>query len=158
VVILDNRTTAMTGHQDHPGIQQTLMGETTREIDIEGLVRACGVDDVHRVDAFDVGAVEGAYQAALAYEGPSVVIVEGPCYFVGPGDVGTYAVENELCTACGTCFKLGCPAIKHSKDLHDRTGRAKAEIDPVLCVGCDVCAQVCPVDAIHPLDESAEGE
>ncbi len=155
VVILDNRTTAMTGHQDHPGVAETLRGEPTDKVEIEDLVRACGVKDVHRVDAFDIDAVERTYEEALAFDGPSVVIVEGPCYFVGPGDQGVYEVDTDTCIACGTCFELGCPAIKHAKALNEKTGRAKAEIDPVLCVGCDMCAQVCPVEAIHPA-ETAE--
>jgi indolepyruvate ferredoxin oxidoreductase alpha subunit len=155
VVILDNRTTAMTGHQDHPGIAETLRGEPGKEVEIETLVRACGVTDVHRVDAFDIHAVEETYRQALAFDGPSVVIVEGPCYFVGPGAQGVYEVDTETCIACGTCFELGCPAIKHAKAINEKTGRAKSEIDPVLCVGCDMCAQVCPVEAIHPV-ESAE--
>jgi indolepyruvate ferredoxin oxidoreductase alpha subunit len=149
VVILDNRTTAMTGHQDHPGVEMTLRGQPTRKVEIEDMVRACGVEDIHKVDAFDIKAIEETYKAALAHDGPSVVIVEGPCYFVGPGDQGTYEVESDTCTACGTCLKLGCPAIKHSKEVNERTGRAKATIDSVLCVGCDMCAQVCPVEAIH---------
>jgi indolepyruvate ferredoxin oxidoreductase alpha subunit len=135
VVILDNRTTAMTGHQDHPGVEETLRGEPTRKVEIEDVVRACGVTDIHTVDAFDIKAVEETYEKALAYDGPSVVIVEGPCYFVGPGAQGTYEVDTETCIACGTCFKLGCPAIKHSKEVNEKTGRAKSEIDPVLCVG-----------------------
>jgi indolepyruvate ferredoxin oxidoreductase alpha subunit len=152
VAILDNRTTAMTGHQDHPGVGQTLRGKPTRKVEIEDVVRACGVEDIHKVDAFDIEAVEETYKAALAYDGPSVVIVEGPCYFVGAGDMGTYEVDSETCIACGMCLKLGCPAIKHSKEVHAKTGKAKAVIDPVLCVGCDMCAQVCPTEAIHPLD------
>lgn len=148
VVILDNQTTAMTGHQDHPGIEETLRGEPARKVEIEEVVRACGVTDIHTVDAFDIEAIEETYEKALAYDGPSVVIVEGPCYFVGPGAQGTYEVDTETCIACGTCFKLGCPAIKHSKEVNERTGRAKSEIDPVLCVGCDMCAQICPVEAI----------
>jgi indolepyruvate ferredoxin oxidoreductase alpha subunit len=149
VVILDNRTTAMTGHQDHPGVGETLRGEPTRKIEIEDVVRACGVTDVHKVDAFDIAAVRETYEAALAYDGPSVVIVEGPCYFVGPGAQCTHEVDTETCIACGTCLELGCPAIKHSKQINEKTGRAKSEIDPVLCVGCDMCAQVCPTGAIH---------
>jgi len=148
VVILDNRTTAMTGHQDHPGVAETLRGEPARKIEIEAVVRACGVTDVHVVDAFDLSAVEETYRKALAFNGPSVVIVEGPCYFVGPGPEEAYFVDTESCIACGTCFELGCPAIKHAREVNEKTGRAKAEIDPVLCVGCDMCAQVCPVEAI----------
>ena len=148
VVILDNRTTAMTGHQDHPGVAETLRGEPARKIEIEDVVRACGVVDVHVVDAFDISGIEKTYQKALAFDGPSVVIVEGPCYFVGSGPEGAYVVDTEACIACGTCFELGCPAIKHARELNEKTGRKKAEIDPVLCVGCDMCAQVCPVEAI----------
>jgi len=84
VVILDNQTTAMTGHQDHPGIAETLHGGAGKKVEIEELVRACGVEDVHKVDAFDIDGVEETYRDAFAYDGPSVVIVEGPCYFVGP--------------------------------------------------------------------------
>jgi indolepyruvate ferredoxin oxidoreductase alpha subunit len=156
VVILDNRTTAMTGHQDHPGVAETLHGESTRKVEIEDVVRACGVLDVHVVNAFDISAVEEIYREALAFDGPSVVIVEGPCYFIGPGPEEAYTVDTEACVACGTCFELGCPAIKHAREVNERTGRAKAEIDPVLCVGCDMCAQVCPVEAISAPTEAEE--
>jgi len=149
VVILDNHTTAMTGHQDHPGVNVRLGGVPAPKIDIEGIVRASGVTDVHKVDPFDVKAVEKALKEALAFDGPSVVIVDGPCVFVGTDRGVTYAVEDEYCPACGVCFRLGCPAIIRSDKVNARTGRHKAEIDPVLCVGCDMCAQVCPTEAIY---------
>jgi indolepyruvate ferredoxin oxidoreductase alpha subunit len=149
VVILDNHTTAMTGHQDHPGIDVKLGGEPATKVDIEAVVRASGVIDVHKVDAFNVKAVEKAIKEALAFDGPSVVIVDGPCFFVGPGPARAYVVDSEECAACGICFHLGCPAIIRSDEVHTKTGRPKAEIDPVLCVGCDMCAQVCPTEAIH---------
>jgi len=149
VVILDNHTTAMTGHQDHPGVNVRLGGVPAPKVDIEGIVRASGVTDVHRADPFDVKAVEKALKEALAFDGPSVVIVDGPCVFVGPDRDVTYAVESEYCPACGVCFRLGCPAIVRSDKVNARTGRQKADIDPVLCVGCDMCAQVCPTEAIY---------
>ena len=152
VVILDNQTTAMTGHQDHPGIGENLRGERAPKVEIEALVRACGVSDVHKVNAFDVKAVQQTFEKALAFDGPSVVIVEGPCFFVGPGASGAYEVDTDACIACGACFRLGCPAIVRSDELHAKTGKPKAKIDPVLCVGCDMCAQVCTSDAIHPLE------
>jgi indolepyruvate ferredoxin oxidoreductase alpha subunit len=152
VVILDNQTTAMTGHQDHPGVGFKLGGDPAPKVEIEAVVRACGVTDVHKVDAFDVKAVEQTFKAALDFDGPSVVIVEGPCFFVGPGASGIYDVDSDACIACGICFKLGCPAIVRSEEVNAKTGKPKAEIDPVLCVGCDMCAQVCTSGAIHPVE------
>ncbi len=152
VMILDNRTTAMTGHQDHPGVPVTLSGQPAPKVDIGDIVRACGVTDVHKVDAFDMKAVEKAIKDALAFDGPSVVIVDGPCIFVGPGPAGVYGVDSDGCNGCGLCFRLGCPAIIRSEELDAKSARHKAEIDPVLCVGCDMCAQICPRQAIHVVE------
>lgn len=157
IVILDNHTTAMTGHQDHPGVDVKLGGQPAHKIDIKDLVRASGVADVHEVDAFDVKAVEKAIKDALAFDGPSVVIVDGPCFFVGPGATGAYVVDSDECIACGLCFRLGCPAIIRSPKVNARTGHPKARIDPVLCVGCDMCAQICPTEAIHPAQVEDRG-
>jgi indolepyruvate ferredoxin oxidoreductase, alpha subunit len=157
LVILDNDTTAMTGHQDHPGLQVSLNGRG-KKVDIATLVRACGVEHVQKVDAFDVKAVDKAFKAGLAYEGPSVVIVEGPCYFVGTGTQPTYAVDPTSCNGCSLCFRMGCPAIVVSDELDEKTKRNKASIDPVLCVGCDMCAQICPRDAIFSTAGGATGE
>jgi indolepyruvate ferredoxin oxidoreductase alpha subunit len=139
----------MTGHQDHPGVPMKLGGQPTPKVDIEAIVRASGVTDVHKVDAFDVKGVEGALKEALAFDGPSVVIVDGPCFFVGPGAVGIYEVDGEMCNGCALCFRLGCPAIIQSEELDAKRARPKAKIDPVLCVGCDMCAQICPRQAIY---------
>jgi indolepyruvate ferredoxin oxidoreductase alpha subunit len=154
VVVLDNATTAMTGHQDHPGVDVRLGGEAGVKVDIESVVRAGGVTDVHKVDAFQVKAVKKALREALDFDGPSVVIVEGACFFVGVGAAGPYEVDDVACSACGLCFRLGCPAIIRSQELDLRTERPKAEIDPVLCVGCDICAQICPQEAMRPVTET----
>ena len=152
VMILDNHTTAMTGHQDHPGVAEKLGGERVRKVEIEAVVRASGVDHVQVVDAFDIQAVKGALEEALEFDGPSVVIVDGPCYFVGPGAAGIHDVDLEACIACGTCARLGCPAVIRSDEVFAKTGKRKAAIDPVLCVGCDMCAQVCPREAIYAVE------
>jgi indolepyruvate ferredoxin oxidoreductase alpha subunit len=149
VVILDNRTTAMTGHQDHPGIAEKLGGQEVEKVDIEMVARASGVNHVQKVDAFDIKAVDQAMKDAIDYDGPSVVVVDGPCFFVGPGAEEPYEVDLDLCNGCTLCFRLGCPAIIRSEELDAKTDRPKAEIDPVLCVGCDMCAQICPREAIY---------
>jgi indolepyruvate ferredoxin oxidoreductase alpha subunit len=148
LVILDNATTAMTGHQDHPGVEHSLSGKGIK-VDIEGVVRGCGVEFVRKANAFDVKAVDRAYEEALAFDGPSVVIVEGPCIFTGNFAKDPYEVDPERCTACGVCFRLGCPAIARSDEVYEKNGKRKAMIDPVLCTGCDMCAQVCPFSAIY---------
>jgi len=152
VMILDNHTTAMTGHQDHPGVAEKLGGLQVPKVEIEAMVRACGVHHVQVVDAFEIRAVSQALEEALEYDGPSVVIVDGPCFFVGPGATGIYDVNLDACIACGTCARLGCPAVIRSQEVFLKTGKHKAAIDPVLCVGCDMCAQVCPSEAIYAVD------
>jgi len=149
VIIMDNGTTAMTGHQDHPGTQWTLHGQPAKVIDIEAVVRAMGVEKVRVVNAFDVREVEDGLKDCLAYEGVSVLITRGLCVQVSKAHGGTYWVDENACIACGTCFRLGCPAVVKSEARNPKTGANKAAIDPTLCVGCDVCRQVCPVGAIH---------
>jgi indolepyruvate ferredoxin oxidoreductase alpha subunit len=154
VIIMDNGTTAMTGHQDNPGTDWSLRGEDVPHIDLEPLVRAMGIDKVLTVNAFDMEEVEKGLKDCLAYAGPSVLITKGLCVELDRTRKGTYAVNPDECIACGVCFKLGCPAIIKTNERDPKTGRHKASIDPSLCVGCDICRQVCPVDAIY----ESEGE
>jgi len=154
VILMDNRTTAMTGHQDHPGIDKTLMGEPTKRVDIYGLVKAMGVEKVLQVNAFEVGAMEKALKECTTFPGTSVLIAEGECVFVAPTPGPAYEVDLDLCTACGLCAKLGCPAIVKADAFHGKTKKKKSGINPVLCNGCDVCAQVCPTKAIRKATES----
>jgi indolepyruvate ferredoxin oxidoreductase alpha subunit len=149
-MILDNRTTAMTGGQEHPGTGVTLEGEVTRQIDIESVVRAMGVEDLWVVDAMDVKAVEQAIREAVAIEArPTVIIVNGLCVFTPQfRRRPVVAVDHDVCNGCGFCFRVGCPSILKSEELDERRKRPKAEIDPLLCTGCTVCLQVCPRGAI----------
>ncbi|MFO8034463.1 MAG: thiamine pyrophosphate-dependent enzyme, partial [Candidatus Bipolaricaulota bacterium] len=152
VILMDNATTAMTGHQDHPGTDWALHGHESKRVELEPLVRALGVEKVRTVDAFDMNQVKEGLEDCLAYEGPSVLITRGPCIHVSKDVKAAYWVDSEQCIACGECFKLGCPAIVKSEEAHPKTGRPKSSIDPTLCVGCDMCRQVCPVGAIHAPD------
>jgi indolepyruvate ferredoxin oxidoreductase alpha subunit len=146
VCILDNSITAMTGHQDHPGTGKTLMGETTYKLDLVEMCKACGVKDqnIRVVDAFDFKAVMNAFKEELEKSEPSVIIPRGLCIFIEPKGKKhpLFTVNSEKCKACGICFRVGCPAIYKDEDN-------KAVIDPIFCVGCTVCAQVCPFDAIE---------
>jgi len=150
-MILDNRTTAMTGGQDHPGTGVTLQGASGHQVDIEAVVRAMGVQDLWVVDAMDVDGVEQAIREAVSVDDrPSVVYVKGECVFVPTFQRRpVVVVDRDTCNGCGFCFRVGCPAILKAEATDERSGRPKAKIDPLLCTGCTVCLQVCPRDAIY---------
>ncbi len=150
VVVLDNRITAMTGQQQHPGTGITLQGEESQEIDIAAVATAMGVTYVEEVGAWDVDAVNSAIRKALKHEsGPAVVILRGACVFTPYFHVQPkMVVDPEKCVTCGMCFNVGCPAIIKSDEIYEISGKLKAAIDPLLCTGCTVCMQVCPVQAI----------
>jgi indolepyruvate ferredoxin oxidoreductase alpha subunit len=144
VIILDNSTTAMTGHQEHPGTGRTLMGELTTKIDYVKLAESMGVRDARRVNAFDMSAVRAAVREATESDEPSLLVMEGPCVLLDRKSWSTpLSVDSEACTACGLCLRLGCPAISKDED-------GKAAISPLFCVGklCSMCAQICPANAI----------
>jgi indolepyruvate ferredoxin oxidoreductase alpha subunit len=149
VIIMDNSTTAMTGHQDHPGIETTLMGEKVKKVDIYELVKAMGVEKILKVNAFDVKAMEMALKDCTSFKGTAVLIAQGECVFISRNPQPAYEVDLDLCTACGICSRMGCPAIVKVNVVHEKTGKRKTGIDPVLCTGCDVCRQVCPTGAIQ---------
>ena len=149
VIIMDNGTTAMTGHQDHPGTNWSLHAAEAPRVPIEPLVRAMGVTCVRTVNAFDVEQVQEGLVASLAHNGPAVLITEGLCIQISKPSGIAYNVDPLKCVACGTCFRLGCPAIVKSAEVHTETGKPKSSIDPTICVACDLCRQVCPADAIR---------
>jgi len=144
VLILDNRTTAMTGRQDHPATGRTLSGEETHELDLAALAGAVGVKDVRVVDPYDMYALEQAVRAAVNHPAPSVVVVRRACALADRRSwKAAMHVDPDLCTSCGLCGRLGCPALRPP------VGRDSiASIDPILCTGCGECAQLCPHNAI----------
>jgi indolepyruvate ferredoxin oxidoreductase, alpha subunit len=141
-VILDNRITAMTGHQHNPFTGRTLQGAPAPELDIEKVCSALGVEHVAVVDPNNFRRTEKALREAIEHDGPSVVVARRACALLERSDKTPLAVDAETCTACGVCIGIGCPAL--SRDPHT----SRAVIDAALCVGCAQCASVCTYRAI----------
>lgn len=152
VIIADNRITAMTGGQDHPATSKTLMGEETSAVDLAELCRSLGVGSVREVDPYDVDESIKVIKEELDRDCVSVIITNRPCMLF-PNKITDkpYRIDTEKCIACGACFKVGCPAITGSGET-DEKGNSIPVISQVLCTGCSICAQVCPVDAIEKTD------
>ncbi len=148
IIILDNGTTAMTGHQEHPGTGVSAQGEKTKAVELEPLVRGIGVEDVKVVNAFDVKALRAAVRGAIASPQLSVVIVRGGCSVRLKTRSGQRSIDPDKCDNCGVCLRLGCPAIQKLDE--------KLYIDATLCAGdaCTLCEQLCPKKAIAPANQS----
>lgn len=141
VIILDNRTTAMTGHQDHPATGRTLMGEEVPEVDLEALCRALGVPRVRVVDPLNLEELKEAIKTEVADPGPSVIIARRPCALLSREPAGPpVEVDTDACEGCKACLRLSCPAISVVDE--------QAHVDPIICNGCGVCTQVCKFGAL----------
>ncbi len=142
VIILDNGTTAMTGHQGHPGTGISARGTKATAVKLEKLVDGLGVKNINVVNAFDLKAIESTIKRCLETEGPSVIISRGTCVLNAKATGKPFKVDADQCTNCHTCLDVGCPAISLSDD--------NPVIDSRVCLGtaCGVCAQVCPQEAI----------
>ncbi|MGB9660936.1 MAG: indolepyruvate ferredoxin oxidoreductase subunit alpha [Moorellaceae bacterium] len=138
LIILDNGTTAMTGHQDHPGTGFTASRTPTCKADLEQVVRGLGVKRVRVVDPYNLAQTKEAIRQEVAASEPSVIISRRDCALLAKGS-GTYRVESAYCVSCRSCLDLGCPALSFEET---------AVIDEVQCNGCGLCAQVCPAEAI----------
>ena len=151
-IILDNRITGMTGHQENPGSGFKLQGEPTNQISIEAVVKACGVKNVRVINPNNLQQVNDALDWALSNKEASVIITRWPCALkkFSAQDIEEFyhpfttkcEVAKDLCIGCKKCTKTGCPAISYDKEIK------KAKINRNQCLGCNVCAQVCPKEAI----------
>lgn len=159
-VILDNRITGMTGHQENPGSGYTAKGEPTSMIVIEDVVRALGVKHVHVIDPNNLELVRNTLKECLSLDEPSVIITRWPCVLkkLSAEDKAEFEdifkekcqVDPEKCIGCKMCLKSGCPALRFDE------AAKKASIVSADCVGCEVCVQVCPKTAISRIGEETE--
>jgi len=149
ITVLDNRTTAMTGHQPHPGTEFDGMGRPAKMIKVEDVAKGCGVEHIEIVDPNNIKETTAAFKRALDFKGPSFVVSKSPCILLevakkrksGEG-IPVYSINQEICKKCKTCIgRFGCPALFFAED-------GSVHIDPTLCNGCGNCVQVCPFGAI----------
>jgi indolepyruvate ferredoxin oxidoreductase alpha subunit len=161
IVICDNRTTAMTGMQEHPATGYTLQGEKTKELNLRELASALGIESIHVIDPYDLKSTRTVLQEELLKSGPSLVISRRSCVLFKRREKDErkpLMVNADTCIGCKTCVSLGCPPISWNKfedsvaamEHKKRSKKQKgvAFIDGSLCTGCTVCQQVCKVGAI----------
>lgn len=142
VMILDNSTTGMTGHQDHAATGKTLMGDPTYAIDILGLCRAMGIKNVVEVNAFDIETLEKTIREEVAKDEVSVIITKSPCVLLSKEKKPLYTAHSDKCKKCGMCMKPGCPAMTKNAD-------GTVYIDDTMCTGCGLCEKLCKFNAIE---------
>lgn len=154
ITVLDNRTTAMTGHQPHPGTEFDGMGRPAKKILVEDVCKGCGAELIEITDPNDIKATTEAYKRALDFKGPAVVVSKSPCILLENRDkrkrgeaIPVYTIDQEKCKKCKTCIgRFGCPAIYYGED-------GSILIDEQQCNGCGNCATICPFGAIHVKEE-----
>jgi indolepyruvate ferredoxin oxidoreductase, alpha subunit len=168
VVILDNRTTGMTGHQPHPASGTTITGAETQSIDIGALCRAIGVKNVSTVNPHNIEESRRVLKQEIERPEPSVIIARAPCVLLPEmkkrKDKSLYVIFSEKCTGCRTCLKIGCPAMEWAaltpeeakKMGYKEKQKGHSKINAVLCDGCGQCAPLCKFKAINLAGNSDE--
>ncbi|MCI9440197.1 MAG: indolepyruvate ferredoxin oxidoreductase subunit alpha [Ruminococcus sp.] len=142
VMILDNSTTGMTGHQDHAATGKTLQGDPAYAIDLVQLCHAMGVQNVTVVNAFDTALLEKTVKEETARDEVSVIIAQSPCVLLDKSKKPLYKVHEEQCKKCGACMKPGCPAMTKQEN-------GTIRIDDTMCTGCGLCADLCKFGCIE---------
>lgn len=143
VIILDNSTTGMTGHQDHAATGKTLQGKEVPAINIYQLCKAMGIESVREVNAFDLDKLEQVIKEEVARDAVSVIITKSPCVLLKEVSFPNVCKPiPEKCKKCGKCLQPGCPALTRKED-------GTIQIDATMCNGCGLCKQMCPFDAIE---------
>lgn len=145
IVIVDNRATAMTGLQEHPGTGRTLMREKTYTAHPEDFARACGIKNIHIIDPLDFEQTLKVLKEEVKKEAASVIISRRVCVLVEKLKKKPLTIDSDKCTQCGRCLKIGCPAI-----YRERINKKTIVINEILCTGCGFCTHVCPKEAIIP--------
>ena len=144
LVVLDNSTTAMTGHQPHPGTGRTMMGEVVEKVSIEKVLEGIGVSKIVKADPLNLEEAIDAVGQVLDETGVRAVIFKSPCIAVTKAET-CYRVDETACVSCRQCIReLGCPAMAVCD--------GKVSIEPSLCYGCGVCAKICKFGAIQEVD------
>ena len=146
VIIMDNSTTGMTGHQDHAATGKTLQGDPTYAINIQALCRAIGVKNVYEINAFDLPLLEKTIKEENEKDEVSVIITKTPCVLLDKRKKPLYTAHADKCKKCGMCMKPGCPAMTKNPD-------GTIRIDDTMCTGCGLCEQLCKFDAIELVKE-----
>ena len=145
VMILDNSTTGMTGHQDHAATGKTLMGQEVPAINIPGLCRSLGIKNVVEVSAFDTAELERVIKEEVAKDEVSVIITKAPCVLLSKQKTKVCRPISDKCKKCGMCLRPGCPALTKNSD-------GTIVIDTTMCNGCGLCAGLCKFDAIEQVE------
>jgi len=141
IIILDNSITAMTGGQQHPATGLTIRNEPTKKLDLEKLCQSCGADNVDVIDHRNIAEFEELVKKRCAEKALSVIIARSPCKMIDRSREPVPLYDRKLCKKCGLCLKIDCPAIKEING-------GFVEIDPDICVGCNLCVSICPFKAL----------
>lgn len=155
IIILDNSTTAMTGRQDHPGTGFTIRGEKIYQLDLVKLLKGLGLEHVRIIDPYNLVEVEKVLREEINYLGPSVILTNRPCILnFQTASTSFLAINPELCSGCGKCLQLGCPALipDRKQSISGSRSKMRVRISQQLCTGCNLCLQICPKGVIQSGD------